>query len=192
MQVGNIKYLFSLCPTKRTIMITIICGTNRENSVSKQLALHYAAIVRQKGETAEVLSLEDMPHDFIGSALYENSGKNESFNEMREAMLAAQKMVFIVPEYNGSFPGVLKTFIDGLAFPGTFKEKKCALVGLSSGVQGGGLALSHLTDIFNYCGTNVLAFKPKLARIEANFVEGKLSPLYQELLEEQVGKLIAF
>ena len=42
------------------------------------------------------------------------------------------------------------------------QDKKAALVGISSGVQGAGLALSHLTDIFNYCGMHVLAQKPKL------------------------------
>ena len=109
-------------------------------------------------------------------------------------MSQAQKYVFIVPEYNGSFPGVLKTFIDGLEYPNTFKNKKCALVGLSSGVQGGGLALSHLTDIFNYCGMNVLALKPKLARIEAH-IDGDFqitNNLYMQLLKEQAEKFIEF
>jgi NAD(P)H-dependent FMN reductase len=133
-----------------------------------------------------------MPDDFIASALYENAGSNEEFNDFRKKMFDTQKMVFIVPEYNGSFPGVLKTFIDGLQFPGTFKNKKCALVGLSSGVQGGGLALSHLTDIFNYCGTHVLALKPKLSRIEENLTENSLSKLYHELLEEQAQMFIEF
>ena len=91
-------------------------------------------------------------------------------------------------EYNGSFPGVLKTFIDGLAFPDTFEPKKCALVGLLSGVQGGGLALSHLTDIFNYCGMYVLALKPKLAQISQNIDMEKeivTNELYRDLLETQ-------
>ena len=42
-------------------------------------------------------------------------------------MSQSEKFVFIVPEYNGSFPGVLKTFIDGLAFPDTFEQKKNVL-----------------------------------------------------------------
>ncbi len=107
-------------------------------------------------------------------------------------MLHSEKFVFIVPEYNGSFPGVLKAFIDGLQFPDSFAGKKAALVGVSSGIQGAGLALSHLTDIFNYCGTHVLALKPKLMHIEENLIEGKLSDLYAELLEQQAVDLIDF
>ncbi len=171
----------------------IVCGTNRKNSVSKIISGIYQNLLEDHGVTAEVIDLAELPADFTRSALYENAGKNDDFNVYRAKMLEAQKYVFIVPEYNGSFPGVLKAFIDGLQFPNTFPDKKCALVGLSSGVQGAGLALSHLTDIFNYCGMNVMALKPKLARIEENMTAEEIdNALYKELLEQQVEKLIRF
>ena len=173
-------------------MITIISSTNRKNSVSLKLAHLYKTLLEEKGQDAEIIQLCELPSDFTATALYDQAGKNEAFNTFREQMLAAKKMVFIVPEYNGSFPGVLKAFIDGLIFPHTFSDKKAALVGLSSGVQGAGLALSHLTDIFNYCGMHVLAQKPKLSRIEENLTENNLSELYHTLLEEQIDKLIRF
>ena len=173
--------------------IIIICSTNRANAVSKHISKIYKDLLKSLGVDSYILDLADLPDDFIASALYEYSGKNESFNPFRKTMKEARKMVFIVPEYNGSFPGVLKAFIDGLEFPGTFESKKCALIGISSGVQGGGLALSHLTDIFNYCGMNVLALKPKLANIENNFSDGKITnALYRELLEEQAQLLVNF
>lgn len=171
----------------------IVCGTNRKNSVSKIISGLYQGLLSDRGINAEIIDLAELPSDFIQSALYENAGKNGDFNVYRQKMLEAQKYIFIVPEYNGSFPGVLKAFIDGLQFPNTFPDKKCALVGLSSGVQGAGLALSHLTDIFNYCGMNVLALKPKLARIEDNMTATEIdNELYKELLEQQVEKLIGF
>jgi chromate reductase len=174
-------------------MITIVCSTNRKNSVSKVLSEIYKGMLDERNVESNILDLADLPHDFIESALYENSGKNDSFNSLRKQMADSEKFVFIVPEYNGSFPGVLKAFIDGLKFPDTFTDKKCALVGLSSGVQGAGLALSHLTDIFNYCGTNVLALKPKLARIEANMTDGEITnDLYNQLLNDQVDKFLKF
>ena len=174
-------------------MVTIVCGTNRKDAVSKTISQIYKGLLDDREVENQIIDLSDLPADFVVSALYENSGKNEAFNPYRKMMLQSEKYVFIVPEYNGSFPGVLKAFIDGLKFPGTFTDKKCALVGLSSGVQGAGLALSHLTDIFNYCGTNVLALKPKLARIEKN-MEGEVitNDLYKQLLEEQVEKFIKF
>ncbi|MGL1886241.1 MAG: NAD(P)H-dependent oxidoreductase [Reichenbachiella sp.] len=173
-------------------MITIISGTNRPESVSLLISNIYKQLIEERGENAQIIDLKNLPADFIQTALYGNSGKNEEFNTYRETMKQSQKMVFVVAEYNGSFPGVLKAFIDGLIFPSTFTDKKAALIGISSGVQGAGLALSHLTDIFNYCGMHVLAQKPKLSRIEENLTENKLSDLYHSLLVEQVDKFLKF
>lgn len=174
-------------------MITLVVGTNRPNSVTKQVAEIYKGMLSEKGERSEIIDLVDLPDDFISSALYQNSGKNESFNPIRNQMLEAQKYVFFTPEYNGSFPGILKTFIDGLQYPGTFKGKKCALVGISSGVQGAVLAMSHLTDIFNYAKMHVLAEKPKLLHIENHLENGKITnELFVQLLEEQIDSFLKF
>lgn len=174
-------------------MITVICSTNRKNSNSAKVAAIYKELVEKAGEACEIIDLADLPADFISSALYENSGKNEVFEPIRQKMEAAQKIAMIVPEYNGSFPGVLKTFIDGLKFPDTFTNKKCALVGISSGIQGAVMAMSHLTDILNYCGTTVLAQKPKLSGIDKNMENGQITnPLYMQLLQDQVKAFIAF
>lgn len=170
--------------------ILIISGTNRSNSLSFKISKYYQGLLKKVGLNSEIIDLWSLPEDFIVSALYENSGKNEEFNIYRKKIKDAQKMVFIVPEYNGSFPGVLKAFIDGMEYPNAFRNKIGGLVGLSSGVQGGGLALSHLTDIFNYCGMTIVAVKPKLARIEKHFDGEKITnDLYNELLEEQIELL---
>ena len=174
-------------------MITIVVGTNRKNSVSRKVADYYKTILDEKGQDSQIVDLVDLPGDFVGNALYENNGKNEAFNTIREQVQSADKLVFVVPEYNGSFPGILKTFIDGLKYPEGVRDKKAALIGVSSGVQGGVFAMSHLTDIFNYLGMHVLALKPKLAGIERNFEDGKITnELYNKLLSDQADKLISF
>ncbi len=163
--------------------------------MSLTLSKIYKKLLDDLNVENQILDLNDLPEDFAFSALYQNSGQNELFNIYRKKMASSKKFVFIVAEYNGSFPGVLKTFIDGLEFPHSFQNKKCALVGLSSGVQGGGLALSHLTDIFNYCGMNVLALKPKLSQIHLHLEQGTnqiTNTLYMELLETQAEQIVAF
>ncbi len=178
---------------EKTSMINIIVGTNRKNSVSFALAKLYQQILMDKGNQSEILNLQDLPNDFVFSALYENNGKNAEYNLFHEKVKAGDKYVFIVPEYNGSFPGILKAFIDGMTYPNSFRNKKCALVGLSSGVGGGGIALSHLTDIFHYLGMHVLPLKPKLAKIEKNMSDNLLTNrLYTELLQSQAEMLINF
>lgn len=174
-------------------MITIIVGTNRKDAVSAKMAQFYKELILLHGEKAQILDLRSLPHDFIFSALYENSGKNDLFNPFRKLVESSEKFIFIVPEYNGSFPGVLKAFIDGLKYPDSFRNKKCAMVGLSNGMQGSGLAISHLTDICNYLGMHVLAQKVKLAFIGKNFDgEEMLNDFYTQLIKEQIDLFIKF
>ncbi len=171
-------------------MITIVAGTNRKTSKTRQVALYYQHLLAEAGAESQVLDLADLPNDFVVSALYENAGKNLVFNELRAVLELADKFVFIVPEYNGSFPGVLKAFLDGLSYPSKLTNKQAALVGLSDGIQGGALALSHLNDIFSYLGLNVLAQRVKIPLMKKNFQEGKVTDVFiNQLLHEQVTLL---
>lgn len=174
-------------------MITIVVGTNRKYSLTAKVAQYYTQLLHKHGSESQVLTLADLPPDFIFSALYENRGNNPMFNRLKDMMETSKKYVFIVPEYNGSFPGVLKAFIDGLKFPEAFSGKKCALVGLSKGPQGGVLALSHLTDIFHYLKMDVYPLKPRLANIQDSRVETVLAKeQYVRLLEEQAAGISLF
>ena len=175
-------------------MITIIVGTNRPDAVSRKLAEQYAGMLMQKfQQPSQLLDLQELPVDFIGTALYEHTGKNEAFNAVSALIADSDKFVFVLPEYNGSFPGVLKAFIDGLAYPNTFRNKKAAMVAISNGTQGGLLAMSHLTDIFNYLGMHVLANKVRIPQIQQHFAEGQVvTPFYVELLEAQAQQFLSF
>ena len=174
-------------------VITIISTTNRPASTTRRVAERYADILRTLGAEADILDLADLPTDFLFSALYQNTGRNPAFNPFVAQAARADKLVFIVPEYNNSFPGVLKAFIDGLPYPGGIRHKKAALVGLSSGPQGAALALSHLTDILHYLGTHVLANKPRLAHLDSHQPDATLlTDLQQRLLREQAEALVAF
>lgn len=174
-------------------MITLISGTNRKGSRSRAIVDLYAVKLEERGEAFQILDLADLPPDFIVSAMYKKSGKNEQFNKLTHMIDTADKFVFVVPEYNSSFPGVLKAFIDALSYPCPFMNKKGALIGLSSGMQGSGLALSHLTDILNYLGMHIMALKLKLAHIENNFDGERITnKLYNELLDQHIAQLVRF
>ncbi len=179
--------------TASTSPIVIIVGTNRPNSMSRKIAEYYQGILQQLHAPSIILDLVNLPDDFTVSALYGNTGKNEAFNNLKSLLEQTDKFVFVVPEYNGSYPGVLKAFIDGLPYPNSFSNKKAALVGLSSNMQGAAIALSHLNDVFSYLGMNTLALRVKLAQIRSHYSENVMSnALYKELLEIQAGQLIHF
>lgn len=174
-------------------MITIISCTNRPNSKSIEVAGIYKEILDHAGEENQIIDLIELPREFIFSALYDNTGKDAAFNPFVEKIRNSTKYVFIVPEYNGSFPGILKGFIDGLDFPSPLEGKPAALVGISSGPMGGALALSHFTDILHYLGMHILPEKVRLARINSLISDQGLNDQFlQELLETQAQKLISF
>jgi chromate reductase len=174
-------------------MIGIIIGTNRHNSVSRKVGIYYQNLLKNLDQKSQIIDLSELPHDFAFSALYHNSGKNDAFNNFQKTIDETKKFVFVVPEYNGSFPGVLKTFFDGLRYPDSFNNKKAALVGISAGMLGNAVGLGHLNDILSYMGTDVLGLRMKLGNMKAHFDgEAFTFEVYRNFLEKQAKALIAF
>ena len=175
-------------------MFTIVVGTNRPASRARLVADLYVRLLGEHGVEAHILDLLELPADFTTSALYANAGSHADFNRLAALASSADKLVFIVPEYNCSYPGVLKAFIDGLPYPSGLGHKKAALVGLSSGSQGGLLPLNHLTDVLMYLGTAVLPQRVRLPFIDKHLsADGELTePFYTLLLREQIEHLLRF
>ncbi len=134
-------------------MITIIAGTNRLESNTLKVAKHYQRLIENRGLQAKLLSLEKVPVDLAFNELYGN--RSVAFQEiLNEYIIPSRKFVIIVPEYNGSFPGILKTFIDAI-HPDLLRGKKAAFVGVSSGRAGNLRGMEHLTGVLMYLGVFV-------------------------------------
>ncbi len=138
-------------------MLTIIAGTNRAGSSTLKLAVYYQKKLTEKGVEAKILSLEELPENLLKSDLY--GKRSEGFKPMQEQISASEKFIFIIPEYNGSFPGALKVFIDACDFPASFYDKKAALIGISSGKYGNIRGVDHFTGVCNYLNMHVLSLK---------------------------------
>lgn len=150
-------------------MTTIISGTNREGSNTLKLAEYYHRQLTEKSFDSEIFSLCDLPGDLISSDLY--GKRSEAFQSIQERISASSKFIFIIPEYNGSFPGVLKTFVDACTFPESFFGKKAALVGLSSGKYGNIRGIDHFTGICHYINMHVLPLRIHIPNISREFDE---------------------
>lgn len=69
---------------------------------------------------------------------------------LRDAIAAADGLLIATPEYNHSFPGVLKNAIDWLSRPGpaeVLKAKPVAIIGASGGQWGTRLAQAALRQV---------------------------------------------
>ena len=173
-------------------MITIIAGTNRPQSKTLTLANYYYNALNQRGISSEIISLTELPPDFIISDLY--GKRSEMFMPIQEKVSAGSKFLFVVPEYNGGFPGILKTFIDGCTFPDSFYGKKAALTGVSSGKYGNIRGIEHFTGICHYIHLHVMPLRLHIPAIDKEFDQH--GNLFKEdtlrFVNQQIEQFIAF
>jgi len=151
-------------------MILIISGTNRPGSLTSKIAGHYRKLLQENtNETVELFLLEDFQEGLLHADMYETSGQSQLLKEAQKKLfIPAKKWVVISPEYNGSYPGALKVLLDALSVNEpdlTFKNKKVALIGISSGRAGNWLGMDQLTSVLQYLNMHVFYSKPALRQI---------------------------
>jgi chromate reductase, NAD(P)H dehydrogenase (quinone) len=128
--------------------ILLISGTNRRNSNALKVARVIEAHYRAQDIRIELFSLTELPREIFEATSYLT--KPASFLPTQQRVVASRGLHIITPEYNGSFPGVLKYFIDMLKFPESFDRKPVAFVGEAAGIWGGLRAVEQLQMIFGY------------------------------------------
>ncbi len=167
-------------------MITVISGTNRKDSMTLRVAALYTKLLRNVAdEEVHLLSLE-------GLNVWE---KSEQLRETEQRLLIpSDKFAIIMPEYNGSFPGILKTMIDNTDIRNCWWYKKAMLTGVADGRAGNLRGMEHMTGILNYLKMIVLPNKIPLSRINEELdKEGNLQK--QETLrviQQQIDEFLNF
>lgn len=122
-------------------MYTIISGTNRAGSNTLKVAKQYQQLLREKGIEAGLLSLENL----------NVSTRDINFQQLEiDILIPTNYYIFISPEYNGSFPGVLKLLFDTSKIHMIWWHKKALITGVSSGRAGNLRGNDHLASILNY------------------------------------------
>jgi len=154
--------------------ILIISGTNRPESnaqrVSRALLQHY----RAANLSAELFSLTELPCQVFHPDSY--AKKPPEMVAVQNRVLAAAGLHVVTPEYNGSFPGVLKYFIDLLKFPESFEHKPVAFVGEAAGAWGALRAVEQLQHIFGYRNAHVYPQRVFIPMVREKFdASGKLT-----------------
>jgi chromate reductase len=174
-------------------MITVFSCTNRQHNRTHILAESYAETLKTLYQEVMYFDFRDLPVEFAFlNPVF--SGEGSAVEAVaREYLLPAEKWVFVVPEYNGSFPGVLKSFIDGLK-PEWFRGKKAALVGVATGRAGNIRGMDHLTDVLMHLGVHVMHNRLPVSSFHALLDEtGKLTdPNTLELIRKHQHQIINF
>ena len=162
--------------------ITIISGTNRENSHTKKVAKYYEAKIKEMGKETRFLDLKELVGVIDLNAIYDKN-KSEAFSGfITEFISGADAFVFVVPEYNGSFPGVVKVLLDAVP-PSNWANKEVCLTGVSTGRAGNLRGMEHLTGVLMYLKLHIYHDRLPISQIDKILVNGETIP-------EETGKLI--
>ncbi len=147
-------------------MIVIISGTNRPGSNTRKVTAHIEATYAALGVETQLLDLAELPPEVFQPIAY--AEKPSSFQRFSDAVLSSDGLVIVTPEYNGSFPGVLKYFIDLLPFPESFEHRPVCFIGLAAGIWGALRSVEQLQTIFGYRNAYIFperVFMPGIGKV---------------------------
>jgi NAD(P)H-dependent FMN reductase len=166
-------------------MITIISGTNRKGNRTIQIVTYYRDALVAMGENPKVLLPE-------GIDLNRRTPELERLEN--EVLIPSEKFVFILPEYNGSFPGAIKTLIDLCRVRECFFGKKALLTGVADGRAGNLRGMEHFTGILNHMHVVVHPNRLPISMVKSLVNErGELTDeATRRVIDEQLREFVAF
>lgn len=165
-------------------MYTIISGTNRIDSHTEKVAMAYQVLLKNKNIDAPIFSLKDI--DLINK-------KGEFLIKEKEILIPTTKFLFIIPEYNGSYPGILKMMIDHSDIRKTWYYKKALLTGVASGRAGNLRGMDHLSDTLHYLKMNVYYNKLPISSInQVMDIHGNLNADTIRAIHAQIDEFITY
>lgn len=161
--------------------VLVFAGSTRTNSLHRKLARTAAEALRQAGAEVTFADLKDYPMPLYDGDL-EAQGHPENARRFRELIQSHNALAIASPEYNGSFPAMLKNVIDWVSrpLPGerpahVFRGKTAAILSTSPGPSGGRRGLKHLRELLTMIGMTVLPEELAIPKaLEAIGPEGQL------------------
>lgn len=136
-------------------MITLISATNNADSHTEIISRIYFNELKKFTDDVLFFSLEELDGLTINNFMYDK--KIDEIKQLQDKYISpAQKFLFVIPEYNGSYPGVLKLFIDALDVKLSLYGKKAGIVGVATGRAGNLRGIDHLTAVLHHMHVAVL------------------------------------
>src|SRR5262245_4093614 len=131
--------------SNRPLSIPVILGTTRKGRISANAARFMVEQIETRREVVtELIDISQlpMPIDDAGEGI-----KDAGFSEK---MARADALVIVTPEYNHSFPGLLKHILDSCLKE--YIHKAAGIVGVSAGPFGGVRAIQDFLPVTRELG----------------------------------------
>ena len=167
--------------------IPVLVGTNRKMRQS----IHAAKwLMDQMQKRTEIETRLFDAADFVLPQDDYGTGIKDQFPQWKEAIIKADGLILVTPEYNHGYPGVLKSILDLLLKE--YIHKSVALVGVSSGPWGGVRVIESLVPMVRELGLAVTFSDLNFPFIHRTFSEeGKLlDPAFEQRAQGFLDELI--
>ncbi len=131
------------------VKIVLLVGTDRPNSQTVVVAerLHEAFVHAGACHVA-LYNVTDFGQDFYSPDAY--TDKPLAFQHFNDAVLAADLIVVVTPEYNATLPAPLARVLNLLQYPASFEGKKYSIVSVSAGPWGGARVHDQLKQVLHH------------------------------------------
>jgi NAD(P)H-dependent FMN reductase len=175
------------------IKVLTLVGSLRAASINRQIA-ELASEAAPDGVAVTIFDgLGDLP--FYNEDIDNEADVPAAATALRAAAADADAALVVTPEYNGSYPAVIKNAIDWLSRPfgdGALKGKPLAVIGGSFGQYGGVWAHDDTRKSFGIAGPTVV----ETIKLSVPFktLDGKHPREHAEVaanVRDAVGKLVA-
>ena len=147
-----------------SLFIPVILGTPRKGRLSEHAAKFVFEQTRKRaGVETELIDIRalHLPTDDAGEGI-----KDPDFSA---AMKRADAIILVVPEYNHSFPGMLKHALDSNLEE--YIHKAAGICGVSAGPFGGSRVIEHLLPVLRELGLVTIFTDVNFSKIQEVFDE---------------------
>lgn len=171
------------------LKVAVFVGSSRPGSINRKFAKALAKLASAKLDF-QVVEVNDLP-------FFDPERENNlpaSVQRMKEAVAAADAVLFVTPEYNRGVPAVLKNALDWGTRPyGTnvWDSKLATVTGASPGAIGTAVAQHQLRTMLTAVGALVLgqpevylAYKPELIDDDGNVTDEQTAAFLQGYLDK--------
>ena len=167
--------------------LPVLLGTNRKERKSIHAAKWLISEMEKRADIeTRLFDVSDfaLPHDDYGQGL------KDQFPEWRDAIMQADGLVIVSPEYNHGYPGALKAVLDLLLKE--YIHKAVAFVGVSAGVWGGTRGIEAMVPMVRELGLAVTFTDLNFPSIQKKFDEqGRLQdPAYEQRVKDFLDELV--
>lgn len=149
---------------ERKLFIPILLGTRRDNRQSAKAA---AAVLEKTAAHPDIETRLFDPRDFVMPLDAEGEAVKELNPEWRDAIIRADGLIIVTPEYNHGYPGSLKYILDMLL--AEYIHKAVAICAVSRGGFGGTRVVEQLTGVVRELGLVVTFEDMNVSRVEEAF-----------------------